>query len=102
MITALIIGTIWLLGAVGFAISDGWFEYKLESGLFWVSIFWFLVLPICIPIMLAEHFHTKLRAAKEKQKIRIATEEKIRVDEQKELEKIEAELETYDVKTAAK
>lgn len=102
MITAIIIGVIWLLGCMAFAISDGWFEYDLEGGLFWASIFWFLVVPICVPVMFAEFLHTKLKAAKQKQKIRLENENKIRVAAEKELEKIEAELDTYTEKSAVK
>ncbi len=92
----------WLIGAIIFAALDGWFDYGLEEGLFWASIFWFILVPLILPFVAYEFLHKKLKAAKDKQKIRIANEEKIRVAAEKELEKIEAELDTFVSKNTGK
>jgi MFS family permease len=84
---------VWLIGAIVFGALDGWFEYEFGEALIWFSIFWFVVVPCALPFLASEFLHKKFSKAKERQKLRIASEEKIRVAAEKELEKIEDELE---------
>lgn len=83
---------IWLIGAIIFAALDGWFDYGLDDGLIWASVFWFIVVPLILPFVTYDYLHKKFAEAKQRQKVRIAAQEKIRVEAEKELEKIEAEL----------
>jgi hypothetical protein len=89
--------SLWILGMIVFYILDGWFDYGIKEdemsfGVFcaatWPIWIWFV-----IPGILAGKAHDALKAKKKKIKEKEAKLAKIRIAQEKEIEKIEAELE---------
>lgn len=91
--------TVWILGMLVYYILDGWFDYGFkdeDTGFFiFTATIWPLWIWFVIPGILAGKAHDAL---KDKKKLYVAKQEaqkKLRVAAEKELEKIEAELDLY-------
>lgn len=87
---------IWILGMFVFYILDGWLDYgfdKDQSGAFALtSATWPLWIWWYLPCYFAGKAHDTLKEKRIKRNKRIENEKKIRVAQQREIEKIEAEL----------
>lgn len=69
-------------------VSNGWLEFFEDPwdhpGLLFTGLLW----PIAIPILLAAYGHQYLRAKKAQYKLRVALAEKVRIAQEKEIERI--------------
>lgn len=90
---------IWILGMIVFYILDGWFDYGFKEGetglVIFIAIIWPLWIGFFIPGMLAHKAHEVLKAKKEKYNKEKEKLTQIRIAEEKEIEKIEEELESF-------
>lgn len=90
-------GAIWILGAIIYYILDGWFDYGFgddEAGAFFaIAMIWPIWIWFVIPGILAGKAHDALKEKKKKYKEKEEKLARIRVAQEKEIEKIEAELE---------
>lgn len=87
--------TIWILGVAAFYILDGWFDYQMDEVpqlFFFAAISWFVWIWFVIPGILAWKAHEALKEKKKKFVEKKEKELKIRVAAEKELEKIQEDL----------
>ena len=88
--------TIWVLGMIIYYILDGWFDYGFngEDTQFFIftATIWPLWIWFVIPGILVGKAHDALKKKKQKYIEKQDAQKKIRVAAEKELEKIEAEL----------
>lgn len=88
--------TVWILGMIVFYILDGWFDYGIKEdeigfGVF-CAITWPLWIGFVVPGILAGKAHDALKEKKKFLQEKKEKENKIRVAQEKEIEKIQEEL----------
>lgn len=87
---------VWILGMIVYYILDGWFDYNFdedETGVFiFTAIIWPIWIWFVIPGILAGKAHDALKEKKKRLEEQKENEKKVRVAQEKELEKIEADL----------
>jgi biopolymer transport protein ExbB/TolQ len=87
---------VWILGMIVYYILDGWFDYGFkeeDTGFFiFTAVIWPIWIWFVIPGILAGKAHDALKAVRLKREEQKEKEKKIRIAQEKEIEKIEADL----------
>ncbi len=87
---------VWIIGMVVYYILDGWFDYGFKEGdegfAFFTAVIWPLWIWFVIPGILAGKAHDALKEKKKKYLERKEKETKIRIAQEKEIERIQEEL----------
>ncbi len=88
--------SLWILGMIVFYILDGWFDYGIKDDEIGFGVFCAVTWPIwvwfVVPGIFAGKAHDVLKEKRKKYNEQKEKEKKIRIAQEKEIEKIEAEL----------
>lgn len=88
---------LWITGMIVYYILDGWFDYGFKEedvGFFiFIAVIWPLWIWFVIPGILAGRAHDALAEKRKKYLAKQEEQKKVRIAAEKELEKIEAEIE---------
>lgn len=90
--------SIWVLGMIIYYILDGWFDYGFkdeDTGFFiFTALIWPIWIWFVIPGIFAGKAHDALKEKRKKHLKKLEAQNKIRVAAEKELQKIEEELDS--------